>query len=183
MSGPKSQSLTVKANGGALRELKTECSIAEAFDPSNTPNPPQGQKFLALWDTGASGSVICQDVVDALGLVATGQVKVHGVTGEHLSPTFLVNIMLPNGVHFPGLTVTLGKFHGFHMLVGMDIITEGDFSITNKDGSTVFSFRCPSMHHIDYVAQHRADAASESRVADMLKRSAKPGRTHGTKRR
>jgi len=36
-------------------------------------------------------------------------------------------------------------------LIGMDIITLGDFSITNHKGKTCMSFRVPSIHEIDYV--------------------------------
>ncbi len=37
------------------------------------------------------------------------------------------------------------------VLIGMDVIGLGDFSITNKDGKTTFSFREPSMEEIDYT--------------------------------
>jgi len=36
-------------------------------------------------------------------------------------------------------------------LIGMDVITLGDFSITNHNGITCMSFRVPSSHEIDYV--------------------------------
>jgi len=35
----------------------------------------------------------------------------------------------------------------------MDIIGMGDFSVTNCNGSTKFSYRTPSIEHIDYVEQ------------------------------
>src|SRR3972149_10734968 len=38
------------------------------------------------------------------------------------------------------------------ILIGMDLITLGDFAITNKDGQTMFSFRHPSLGHIDFEA-------------------------------
>ena len=40
---------------------------------------------------------------------------------------------------------------GCDALIGMDIITLGDFSITNHKGVTCMSFRLPSSHEIDYV--------------------------------
>jgi hypothetical protein len=40
---------------------------------------------------------------------------------------------------------------GIEALIGMDIITLGDFSITNHKGVTCMSFRIPSGHEIDYV--------------------------------
>lgn len=36
----------------------------------------------------------------------------------------------------------------------MDIISKGDFAITNVDGKTVFSFRIPSVETIDFVKNH-----------------------------
>lgn len=42
------------------------------------------------------------------------------------------------------------------LIIGMDIITQGDFSITNFGGRTLFSFRIPSLHSIDYESELRA---------------------------
>ena len=36
------------------------------------------------------------------------------------------------------------------VLIGMDIISKGDFSITASQGKTKFSFQIPSTHDIDY---------------------------------
>ena len=38
----------------------------------------------------------------------------------------------------------------------MDIIASGDFSVTNLDGKTIFSYRHPSIKHIDYVKEANA---------------------------
>jgi hypothetical protein len=41
----------------------------------------------------------------------------------------------------------------FDILIGMDIITLGDFAITNANHRTVVSFRIPpDTKHIDFVA-------------------------------
>ena len=37
----------------------------------------------------------------------------------------------------------------------MDIIRHGDFSITNVNNKTTFSFRTPSVEEIDYVKESR----------------------------
>lgn len=70
-------SFTLKLNGIA-NQLITECSACAAFDPTATPQHlhPQFHKFQALWDTGATASVITQKVVDACGLKPTGVRKV-----------------------------------------------------------------------------------------------------------
>lgn len=69
--------------------------------------------------------------------------------------TYLIDIGLPNGVGFMAVKVSkalLGP--GSDVLIGMDIISQGDFSITNQSGTTVFSFRVPSLHTVDFVQQH-----------------------------
>lgn len=112
-------------------------------------------EFDAIWDTGATNSVISQAVVDACGLAPTGITEVHGVHGTARAETYLVNIALPNKVIFPAVRVTKGQAGGADILIGMDIIASGDFSVTNCDGTTKFSFRAPSIEHIDYAEQAR----------------------------
>ena len=43
------------------------------------------------------------------------------------------------------------------VLIGMDIIQHGDFSITNVNNKTTFSFRTPSMKEIDYVKESKTE--------------------------
>ena len=74
-----------------------------------------------------------------------------------LADVFLVNIVLPNKVGFPELTVTAGKLYGADVLIGMDIIGKGDFAVTHPNGNTKFSFRMPSQADIDFVKEGRLD--------------------------
>lgn len=60
-----------------------------------------------------------------------------------LSETYLVNVYLPNKVAMPEVRVTKGDLRGADILIGMSIIGEGDFAVTNKGGITKFSFRIP----------------------------------------
>ena len=43
----------------------------------------------------------------------------------------------------------IGK-QGIDVLIGMDIISMGDFAVSNFDGKTQFSFRIPSQEHVEY---------------------------------
>ncbi len=43
----------------------------------------------------------------------------------------------------------IGK-QGIDVLIGMDIISNGDFAVSNYDGKTYFSFRLPSQEHVEY---------------------------------
>lgn len=81
--------------------------------------------------------------------------NVHGANGAFQAETYLVNIALPNAVIFPGVRVTKGDFIGADVLIGMDIINKGDFTVTNLGGITKFSFRIPSLVHIDFVEEFR----------------------------
>lgn len=139
-------------HAGLARSLLTKAGITPAFDTATLPGKqwPKASIFTAIWDTGATNTVITQAVVDACSLHATGMVKVVGVNGPHTSETYLVNIELPNGTGFQGISVTKGNFSGGQILIGMDLISQGDFAITHPHGKTVFTFQCPSVAHIDF---------------------------------
>ena len=114
------------------------------------------EEFVAIWDTGATHSVITQRVVDACALKPIGTTTVSHAQGvaEDVD-IFLVNGGLPNGMRFPGLLVIQGVLRDADVLVGMDIINQGDFAVTNPGGRTKFSFRIPSIADIDFVAEDR----------------------------
>ncbi|MCL2881456.1 MAG: SEC-C metal-binding domain-containing protein [Coriobacteriia bacterium] len=109
-----------------------------------------------LWDTGATSSCVSNEVANDLGLIVRGSAEVQHAGGSSLLNTYIVNILLPNNVGFSGVPVMEADIHrqGFDMIIGMDIITQGDFALTNKDGHSRFSFRTPSTETIDYVKQH-----------------------------
>lgn len=82
-------------------------------------------------------------------------VQVQTAAGLSEVETYLIDVGLPNSVGFRAVTVSkaiLGP--GSDVLIGMDIISSGDFSITNQNGNTVFSFRVPSCHTVDFVLEH-----------------------------
>ncbi|MEK6781421.1 MAG: SEC-C metal-binding domain-containing protein [Bacteroidota bacterium] len=121
-------------------------------------NTSTGQKesTLAIWDTGATGSAITKSLSQKLGLVKIGQTQVKGVHGIKAGVSvYAVKIVLNNqNVSFT-LPVTEcdeltdDKSAGF--LIGMDIITRGDFVISNFQNNTVMTFRVPSMQRFDFV--------------------------------
>ncbi len=147
------QSFTVKADR-ILAVLTTRVRVSQAFEPSILAaggGLPGFVEVDAIWDTGATGSVITQQVVDELGLKPISMTKVHGVGGESISEVFLVNVIIQSNTGFANVRVTKGQLIGAAVLIGMDIISRGDFAVTNYDGKTVFTFRCPSQEHIDFV--------------------------------
>lgn len=140
------RAFTVKINGIA-RILQTEVDLL-------IPNSQHGTRVPAIWDTGATGSVITKKVSQALNLIPTGLAQVNTANGQVIQNTFTIDVGLPNGVIIQGITVTEadGLSGGCEALIGMDIISLGDFSITNHNGKTCMSFRVPSGHEIDYVS-------------------------------
>lgn len=141
---------------GRARQIITDVVVLPGFDPASPPNPPPQQcKTRALWDTGASGSVISPTVAQQLGLVPVGSMQIAHAGGAGQSPTYLVNLLLPNQVGIPGIIVSEFQSIGgpFEVLIGMDVISHGDLAVTNVNGKTCVSFRIPSCAEHDYVAE------------------------------
>ena len=129
-----------------------------------------------MWDTGADRSVINNSIVSACGLVPTSWGRVRHAQGETPNvPMYLVDIRLPNNVVVPGLTVSLGDLAGgADVLIGMDIISRGDFAVTHLDGYTKFTFRMPSKDDIDYYAEF-ASERERALMDQKLKADGMPG--------
>ena len=141
-------SFTLKANG-VQRMLPIKLEITGLNDRTKLCST------IGIWDTGATSSVITQEVADKLGLIPSGRTTVNTASETgHVTDTYLVDIYLKNDLRIQGVEVTVGTIdtiNGFDCLIGMDIITLGDFSITNYKGETCMSFRIPSIHEIDYI--------------------------------
>ena len=116
-------------------------------------------EVIALWDTGATKSCISMEVVEKLNLIQTGMIQVVTPSGTSERKTYLIDIVLPNNVLINNLQVSDSEIglQKIGMLVGMNIISKGDFAITNFNGKTRFSFRVPSMKHIDFVQEMYID--------------------------
>ena len=79
-------------------------------------------------------------------------IKVHTPSGVGLMNKYMVNLILNNEVRISNVTVMDSEIgnQGIDVLIGMDIITMGDFAVSNYEGRTQFSFRLPSQEHIEY---------------------------------
>lgn len=139
---------TLKSNNGLANVLITPIAVL-------IPNTKSYFKSNAIWDTGATASVITDNVVKILGLFPTGMSIVNTANGTVNQSTYIVDIQLPNNVTIKDVTVTgvAALSGGCDVLIGMDIINAGDLSITNHNNVTCMSFRLPSSHEIDYVKE------------------------------
>ena len=150
-------------SSGRASEIQTEVklrlgsSIAQQFGLSQETEVGGA----AVWDTGAPFSVVSSRVIGGLALEPLGFVRLVGVGGsEYVSGVYMVDFLLP-ALQINNLRVAespiLGQIradgtYSEDMLIGMDIINQGDFAITNAGGQTAFSFRYPSArHHIDFL--------------------------------
>jgi hypothetical protein len=149
------QAFTLKASG-LLASIRTPISIRQSIQFCQTFNLKSLQvDVTALWDTGASLSSISQGLAARLRLNKVDQCRISGFGGYHVANIDLIDVLLPNQVEIPNVRVAEFIDNGkFDVIVGMDLITLGDFSITNHGGLSVVSFRMPpGDKHIDYVRE------------------------------
>lgn len=136
--------------GMKVNRILTVASVRKpGIDPSTT--------LAALWDTGATSCVINDAKAKMIGLPVVGKAVMNHAGGTQVVDKYVADIILPNKVTISNVTV-LGSpaLAGFDLIIGMDVITLGDFCITNKDGKTVVSFRIPSEVKTDYAAEINA---------------------------
>ena len=127
------------------RELKTTAKIV-CGDKS--------MDAIVQWDTGASCSCISKKVVETLQPTRRGFRTVLTPNGSAIRGVYLLDFMLPQGVlvtNIMAIETDIGE-QGIEALIGMDIISMGDFAVSNFNNELVFTFRTPSIETTDYVA-------------------------------
>lgn len=142
-----------RKNKGLLNCIKTSARIINPFDSSKE------NLTLAIWDTGATNSVITKSVAKKLGLKPVSMATVKGVHGSRDVNVYFVKIVLNN----ENITLTtlvtecdeLSNSEDTGMLIGMDLIQKGDFCISNFEGNTIMTFRVPSIEIMDFVEDIR----------------------------
>ena len=129
-------------------------AIITAVDVKNVDNS-EVIETTGIWDTGATNSVITKSISQKLGLIPISVAKVRGVHGIQEVNVYFANITLNNKNISVSTFVTeceeLSEDNSVGMLIGMNIITKGDFVVTNYAGNTTMSFRVPSLQKIDFV--------------------------------
>ena len=175
----KQFAFTVKHNG-IVNSLITDVVIVS---PKQIPNILfRDTRVKAIWDTGATHTAISQTLANTLNLIPISKRKTNTANGIKDSNVYLVDIILPQGVGIA--SVGVGEVilpDGIDILIGMDIILRGDFSITNCENQTCFSFRIPSSKEIDYVKE--IDRENEKIFTKVNKSQAKKKRKQERKDR
>ncbi len=145
MSKSVGQAFTTVYNG-LSNVLKNNVGIGVPDD-----KPLKKLDWLAIWDTGATGTVITQKVVQKLNLKPIAVRSVATPQGTYDAYCYYVDLYLPNHVSFPKLLVMEGQPAGCDVLIGMDVIGRGDFAVSNYNGRTSFSYRYPTMTQLNFV--------------------------------
>lgn len=129
-------------------DSKAQAIVTEAYIFTNF---KQGElpamKFFSpvvVWDTGAEHTSISMEVVEALQLKPKRTISIAVLGGVKEVGIYEVAIGLPNGKLYHDVEAFGAEIDEYAALIGMDLITETDFVLTNKDNKTTFQFRTPS---------------------------------------
>ena len=146
--------------------LQTDVIVTSPLQTNNK------KKFVAIWDTGATGTCITPQLAKKLNLIPTGMTKSTGVHGTQSCHTYIVNITLPNKITVEKIKVVEVQLTpGSDVLIGMNIIALGDFALTHKDGKTILTFRVPSISSIDFAKEDGAYQLKQSTKRPQSKKT------------
>ena len=147
---------------GIVPALITPCAVSASWDPSEGGPEPAAVRYQCLWDTGATVSAVTKRVAVDLELPIEALVPIRHAGGASAGvPQHYVNLQLPNGVVIVGRAVAQLPLTNCDVIVGMDIISLGDFAVSNFNGKTTFTFRIPSVEEFDFVADLDAKNSSQ----------------------
>ena len=148
---PKSASFTVRADG-KLPVIMFDVEISPATLTERNYLNPNRRKCRVMWSTGAPRSQLSRKLIEELNLEAIVREE-----SNKQQLFYSLDVYLPNKVRMAKVEMTEINHALPHpdieCIVGMDIISLGDCSVSHRDGNTFFSFRVPSLGGTDYVEQ------------------------------
>ncbi|PBC72461.1 retropepsin-like aspartic protease [Fibrobacter intestinalis] len=104
------------------------CSPCLVYDPL-TGNSCHAK---AIWDTGATLSCISPNIAKTLNLSAVGTTTNHTANGSTASNKHIVDIAIGN-IRFQKIAVTAPPLPDDFVLIGMDLIGLGKFTVQNMN--------------------------------------------------
>jgi hypothetical protein len=109
----------------------------------------------AMWDTGSMGTCVSTKLARHLGLVPLKAIRLASLHGDSLVNQCFMDIMLPDGIVVQNVKVMeIETPNDFDIIIGMNIIRLGDFSLCNDHGNTVMTFSLPASNTpLDSVKQ------------------------------
>lgn len=125
-------------NGGVSRVLKTPGIIINSITNSAI------RAEHMIWDTGATNTCISPEIANKLGLTPIGMTTAYTANGPNQVNIYLVDVKISDQVGIKNVRVSEANLGpNTDVLIGMDIIGIGDFTVQNCGGNTEFSFCIP----------------------------------------
>ncbi len=125
---------------GISNLLITPCTLNLSDYETNSPDLKIKKGVSALWDTGATISVISTNLVQELGLIPIDVKRVSGFVGSSiLAKSYIVDLEFGN-LKIGFTSVVEAPLIRYDMIIGMDIMGMGDIHVTHPKLSTVFEF-------------------------------------------
>lgn len=127
--------------------------LGRLMTPVKIVNPLTQKSFdtYALWDTGATSSAISSVAAEFLQLKRIGKVVASGIYKSKRVNSYYAQLYLSENVRIPIFPSEYQEppRDGVDCIIGMDVISQGDLTISNYKGHTRFCFRIPSAGDID----------------------------------
>lgn len=165
---PHSSSFTVRADG-KLPTIMFDVELSPATLTDRNYLNPNRRKCRVMWSTGAVRSQLSRKLIEELELEAIVRAE-----NEKQQLFYSLDVYLPNKVRMAKVEMTeitqAVPHPDIECIIGMDIISLGDCSVSHSDGNTFFSFRVPSLGGVDYVAQSNKNKVSP-RATTMVRRN------------
>lgn len=127
-------------SNGILDRIVTPCTIdVNDYDTESQSNQ-NTIVVKALWDTGSTVTVLSDNIIQKLGLIPSDVSRVSGWDGKVLmTNTYNIDIVL-DGVHIEFINAVRGPLTTTDMIIGMDVICQGDLHISHPSITTLLEF-------------------------------------------
>ena len=124
--------------GSLADEIVTECEFVSLEQQRRV------KALRAMWDTGSNATILSTKLVSELRPDHFGQGGMTGIGGQSEGDTYLLHISLPTGDIITYQEVYEANLGDYDAIIGMDIITRGNFHLDCIKGETLFSFELPN---------------------------------------
>ena len=124
--------------GSLADEIVTECEFVSLDQQRRV------KAIRAMWDTDSNATILSTKLVSELRPDHFGQGGMTGIGGQSEGDTYLMHVSLPTGDIITYQEVYEANLGDYDAIIGMDIITRGNFHLDCIKGETLFSFELPN---------------------------------------
>ena len=166
---PRSSAFTIEADG-KMPVIMFDVHINPASLAGRHYAKELRHKCRVVWNTGSARSQLSRKLIEEMSLEPIIR-KQPGQTQLF----YKVDVYLPNKVRMAEVEMTeMDKSLldlGVEGVIGMDIISLGDCSLSHHGGKTFFSFRVPALGGVDYVKLDKRSKKSPTPATTMVRRN------------